>query len=122
MVLRRRLREVLIDRSEEIVSVGPGGGVVGVAIGAQTGAKAYGVPAGGCRRVVLQFEDVLVIARHARVAASGGEGSLNGYGRSEVGGDLAVAHAAPLEVGFVDHARVDYHCVADLDRILLIVY
>src|ERR1700760_2865887 len=115
MVLRRRLCEVLIDRGEQIVSIGPRSRVVSVAIGAQTGAETHGVTAGGCRRVVLQFKNVLVVARYARVAASGGEGALNGYGGSEVGGDLAVAHAAPLEMCFVDHPRVHHHCVAYLD-------
>ncbi len=122
MVLRGCLREILIDRIEEIVSVGACSGVVGVPISAQADAKTYGVTAGGGRRIILQFKDVLMIAGHTGVAAPGGESSLHGYGRSEVGGDLAVAHAAPLEVGFVDHTRVDYDCVADLDCVLLIVY
>ncbi len=78
--------------------------------------------AGGGRRVVLQFEDVLVILRDPGVASPGGECSLHRNRRGEVGGDLAVADAAPLEMRFVDHARVDHHRVADLDGIFLIVY
>ena len=63
--------------------------------------------ASGCGGIVLQFEVVLVILRDPGVASSGGERSLHRNGRSEVRGDLAVADAAPLEMGFVDQVGVD---------------
>jgi len=122
LVLIGRTRQIVRQGLEDVVSVRSRSRIIGVTIGTQPRAKAQGMTPGILRRIILQFEDVLVILYYSCITSAVGEHTLNRDGRAKIAGNLVVAHSAPLKVSFIDQMWINDHSVAELNGIFLIVY
>src|SRR5450631_817917 len=118
LVVARLVLQILIQILEVIFAVRTAGGIVRVAIGPQTGAEVQGVVAFGGREIVLQLEDILVVAHDTAVVTAGQKRALHADGRRVVLSNVLIAKATILETNVVDDFLAQHQAVTYLKRVL----
>ena len=120
VVLGWRVCRISGERGVDIVSIKTRRRVIGISRKAQARAEVQRMSSFRRGHVVLEFITVLIVADHAVIVSSTGEGSLHGDCGIAALRNLVVTIARVLKTGLIDQVGAQHLRIAHLDRVLII--
>ena len=118
LVSLRGLVQVICRTAESVLAVRSPVGVVSITISTEAGAEIQGMIAFGCCKVVLQLINILVVAHHPTVVATGIEQPLDDHRRRIVLRNVLVPKTAVLETDIINQVLAEHQAVTYLQRVL----